>query len=356
MIRRGLMMIKPSPSIEYLQHPNIYVQRQVIIGKRLVILAESDSGELYNPTLIYDKDMAREFFGSGALIQAYEDACTYQEGINIFLMRIEPLGFETAFSVLQALAFDLLLLNDVSFNKDAEIVKKFMAFAKDKEEQGNLVHGIITLSSLGAYDSLIPLFPLIKDLTEEIGDDAIELGKYLSVVVNQMEFKNASAVYAGLLASVDPEISPINKTIPDVTLNLEFSKEEILKLREVGIVCFKQTFKKGVTCTSSSCAVSTSGSVHKHISNFRIAQFLINQISIELQPFIGMPSATHQAIRVEDIVSAICYEQISLQRIRDFDYYVSVDELNGYIIVEIDMVPIFSVHSMTTHSRVRIFK
>jgi hypothetical protein len=350
------MMIKPSPSVEYLQYPHIYLEREVSIGKRLVIIAEAEEGDFYDPVLIYNKDMAVDFFGGGDLVRCYEDAVTFEDNISIFLMRIEPYGYETAFSVLEAFTFDLLFINEVHFDKQINVIESFIAFAKIKEEKGSLIHGITTLSSDLRYDRLIPLFPSVQALSVDDGDDTIENGKYLSIVVNQMEFKDAGAVYAGMLASTDVQVSPINKTIPDVTLSFEFEKEEILQLRSVGIVCFKNTFKKGVTCTSSSCAVSTDGSVHKHISNFRIAQALINQVAMELRPFIGMPNANLQAIRVEETVDAICYEHIELGRIRDFNYDIRSNLLGGYIEVEIEIVPIFSVHSMTTHSRVRVYK
>lgn len=349
-------MTKPSPSVKYLQHPHIYVQKTIAIGKRLVIISEAEEGEYFNPTLVYSKDMARELFGGGSLVQAYEDACTFEDGLHVFLMRIEPFAYELAFSVLEAFDFDLLFINEVHFDNQREVIEQFLSFARNKEEKGNLIHGITTLSSGLDYSKLLPLFKPIKELTKDFGDDSIETGKYLSLVVNQGEFKDAGAVYAGVLTASEPEVSPINKTIPNFTLSFEFEKEEILTLRSVGIVCFKNTFKKGVTCTSSSCAVSTEGSVHKHISNFRIAQSLINQVAMELQPLIGKTNVMRQAEKAEEIIDAICLEHMSLNRIRDYNYFLSVQELYGNIEVEIEVVPIFSVHAMTTHTRVRIFR
>lgn len=349
-------MTTPSPSIDYLQHPPILIQREIAVGKRLVIMAEAEEGDYYDPTLVYHTDMARDFFGGGALIQAYEDASTFDKGLHVFLMRIEPYQYELALSVLESFEFDLLYIQDVHYDTHREVIDMFLEFAKIKEEKGNLIHGITTLSPDKDYADLTLLFDSIKELTKEVGDDLVETGKYLSLVYNQGELKDAGAVYAGIVASVDPQVSPINKTIPDFALSRELSKQEILKLRSVGIVCFKSTFKKGVTCTSSSCAVSTDGSVHKHISNFRIAQYLINEVAAELQPFIGKPHVLLQAHNVEDIINAVCLEHVRLQRIRDYDYYLTVTELYGMIEVEIELVPIFSVHAMTTHTRVRIFK
>ncbi|WP_257878943.1 hypothetical protein [Bacillus paralicheniformis] len=355
MTEKVIMMTIPSPSIEYLQHPPIYIERTVSIGKRLVIIAESDEGPLYDPILVHSEDMASSFFGNGDLVQCYKDAMTFENGLQAYLMRIESGGYETAFSILEAFPFDLLFINSIQFYKDKEVINCFLEFCKIKESKGNLVHGITTILDQNLEDISL-VFKEIEKLTHDNGDDLIEDGKYLSLVSDQIEAKNAGAVYAGILASLNPEISPINKTIPGVTLKKEYSKEQILKARSAGMVVFKNTFKKGVTCTSSSCAVSTNGSVHKHISNFRIAQFLINEISLELQSFIGMPNPAHQASSIEDIIDAICTEQVELDRLRDYAYDLEIDALYGVVKVKIEIVPIFSVHSMVTHSHVRIYK
>lgn len=348
-------MTIPSPSIEYLQHPPVYVERSVSIGKRLVIIAQSDEGPLYEPILVHSEDMALTFFGNGDLIQCYKDASTYKGGLQAYLMRVEADGYETAFSVLEAFAFDLLFISSIQYGKDKKVINTFLEFCKIKEEKGNLVHGITTLSDK-SYDDLSLIFKEIEELTYDNGDDLREDGKYLSIVSDQINDKNAGAVYAGILASVNPEVSPVNKTIPGITLKREYSKEQILKIRSVGLVAFKSTLKKGVTCTSSSCAVSTTGSVHKHISNFRIAQFLINHVSLELQSFIGMPNPAHQALNIEDIIDAICSEHVELNRLKDYAYDIEIDALYGTVRVKIEIVPIFSVHSMITHSHVRIYK
>lgn len=348
-------MIQPSPSIEYLQHPNMYIYREVPSGKRLVIVAESDEGPLYEPVLVYHKDMAASFFGGGDLVRLYEDVVVFQEGLHVYLVRMEREDYDQAFAVLESFPFDLVYVNEMYFRKDRELVNRFLDLCLIKEQKGSLIHGILTLKEKG-YEQISTLFQEINELAQDLTGDIKEMGKYLSLVVDQMEFHDAGAIYAGILTALDPEVSPINKTIPAVSLSYEFSKQEILSLREAGVVCFKNTFKKGITCTSSSCAVRTEGSVHKYISNFRIAQYLINRVSMEIQQFIGQPSPVFQAMNVEDIVDAICISYVQKGRIRDYGYSVRVNELMGYIDLSIEIIPIFSIYSMTTHSRVRVFK
>lgn len=349
-------MIQPSPSISYKQHPNITITRQVPIGKRLVIVGESSKGNLYDPTLVFDIDMAIDIFGDGPLIDAYEDATTYQEDLNVFLMRVEKENIHIAFSVLESFHFDLLFMSDVHFNEDTNLLHEFIRFAYTKENLGNLIHGVTTLSPGLSYEDLLALRELTSSLTVDVGTETVEKGKYISLVVNQGLDKDAGAVYAGLLAALDPGTSPVNKTIPDFEIAFDFTKDQILELRSIGVVCFKNTLKKGITCTSSSCAVRTEGSVHKHVSNFRIAQVLINQLASELQHFVGQPQILLKAGQIEDVINNVCQEFQAMNRIREYDYTLSVSELYGIVEVSIEVVPIFSVHKMTVHSSVRIYR
>lgn len=350
-------MIGPSPSVDFIQHPLVYVERQIEIGKRLIIVAESEKGQYYEPSLVYNKDMVVDTFKSGPIIQCYEDAISMDEDLCVFLMRIEPNRYDIAFTVLESFDFDLLYLDEVHFDRHHDLIDSYIEFAKIKEDKGNLIHCILSLSSKSSFVDIESLFKRISDLTVELsGDELEETGKYLSLVVNQMSLKKAGAVYAGILASINPEVSPINKTIPNINLEIEFTKEQILKLREVGIVCFKNTFQKGVVCTSSGCAVSTAGSVHKHISNFRIAQEIINEIARRLEIFIGKPNVVFQASNIEDIIEALCLRRIIDKKVREYDYSIKINELYGIIEINIEVVPIFSIHKITGHSVVRVYK
>lgn len=349
-------MTAPSPTIEYQQHPIIYIEKEITVGKRLIILAESEKGDFYNPILISSSDMAEEAFGNGRLVQCYKDATVFKKDMSIFLMRIKPYGFEDAFLTLESYDFDLMYMDEVYYKNNESFINLFLEFAKTKEEQGQLIHGVMLLSSDYKYQSISSVFPSIASLTKEVGLEQEELGKYLSLVPNQFSDENAAAVYAGILIALDAQVSPVNKTIPDVKLQIEYEKEQILAMRKAGVVCFKNTFKNGVTCASSSCAVSTDGSVHKHISNFRIAQSLINQIGISLWPFIGKTNISYQIPLIEESIDLVCQAYVADQSIRDYSYYMMVQELYGTIRVEVEFVPVFSVHSMTAHTTVKVFK
>jgi hypothetical protein len=344
--------MKPSPSIEYLQLPHSYIRGYLATGKRLIVIAESEKGALYEPIAVTDALQAKTLFGSGPLVDRFDDVTAGQvEGV--YLMRIESNAFQKAYDVLIKFPFDLIYIDGLYFNTHQYEIQSFIEFAKEKEHQGQLIHGFFDVQGLDSMDSLRSIFSYIQDLSKPIEGGIEELGKYLSVVVNQIQDHKAAAVYAGLVTSLNPEISPVNKTL-NVKLKWELEKEDILELRDAGLVCFKDSLKKGVVCTSSSCAVATKDSPDKYISNFRIAQYLIQEIAEAQQEYVGRVGVYYTLQEVESILIDILSNYVMLNRIKTFDYEITADPVKGIIYTSIEIVPIFSIYAMTQTTQVRV--
>lgn len=346
--------MQPSPSIDYHQLPHIYVTEGFPTGKRTIILGEAEKGTLYDPVPITSVGLAKAIFGSGPLVDRYEDLTTGAK-VGSYLMRIESNALQKAYRALIKFPFDLIYIDGVYFNAHPEEISNFIDFAKDKEYEGQLIHGFFDVKDLDSMDSIRTIYPSIAALSHSIEDGIDEWGKYISVVFDQVIDHRSAAVYAGLVASLNPEISPINKTLP-VKLKQELKKDDILELRKAGIVCFKDSLKKGVVCTSSSCAVATEDSGSKHISNLRIAQYLIQEIALVLQEYVGRVGINYVVMEVEGIIQSKLEEYIMLNRIKRFDYGVMPDKLRGIINVEIEIVPVFSVYAITQSSQVQVRK
>ncbi len=347
--------MKPSPSIEYKQLPHIYITSEMPIGQRMIILAESSQGNLYDPLVVTSISLAQAIFGSGPLIERFKDFVK-GSGTSAYLMRIEAGSLDMVYKTLIKFPFDLIYIDKFFFNNNQKEIEKFIEFAKDKEYQGELIHGFFELNGLNTMPEIRTVYEEISSLSTIIEDGIDELGKYMSVVANQIKDHHAALVYAGLVSSLDPEISPINKTIDEVELEYELTKENILELRSAGIVCFKNTLKRGVVCTSSSCAVTTETSGSKHISNFRIAQYIIQEIAINLQQYIGRIGIPSAVMEAEALVEEILEQNIVLDRIKRFDYTVEIDSLHGKADFYIEIVPVFSLYSIVHSSQVRVNK
>lgn len=346
--------MQPSPSIDYSRLPHAYFSTSLTMGKRIIILGESTAGAMYDPVAVTSISLAQAIFGEGPLIERFKDL-SVGGNVGAYLMRVERNALQTAFSALIKFPFDLIYIDDVFFNTHPEVIQQFIQFAQDKEYEGQLIHGFFDLKGLDSMEGIRAIYPAIADLTQITEDGEEELGKYMSVVLNQVKDHSAAAVYAGLVASLNPEISPVNKTLR-VELKQEFSKEDVLELRAAGIVCFKDSLKKGVICTSSSCAVATADSASKHISNLRITQFLIQELADRLQVYVGRLGMEYILSEAEAIVESILESYVDAQRVRRYDYGLTPDMLRGRIDIEIEIVPVFSVYTMKQTSQVRVRK
>jgi hypothetical protein len=348
------MMIQPSDNIDYIQLPHAYYSQLLSIGKRLVILAEATNGKYYDPTPVSTLDAAKAIFGSGPLIDRFSDTLIGSpEGA--YLMRMEPHAFQTAWSYLHKFPFDLIYMDHLFFNQSPELIQSYIEFAKEKEEQGQLIHAFFDVTGLNGIQDYRSLYALIQSLSVPVEDGLEETGKYFSIVADQAKDEKAAAVYAGLVSSLSPEISPENKTL-GITLKTEFDSSSIKELRKAGVVCFKNSLKKGTVCTSSSCAVSTENSVHKHISNFRIAQYLIQEIAEQQQELVGKTGMAFSMQESEDIVDQLLANYALLNRIKKGGFEVTSDPINRIIYTTVDIVPVFSVYSMSQTSQVRVRK
>ncbi|WP_067924178.1 hypothetical protein [Alicyclobacillus shizuokensis] len=348
-------MTSPSPSISYQQLPFVYVEPSIEPGKQLVLAAASEQGDLYQPMEVTNPDMVTRLFGSGPLVDRYKEMAN--TGLTtMYVMRIEDGQFEKAFQALAPFVFDLAYIDGLYFHTHPDAIQQFIEFAKEREYEGRLIHGIFDVPGLSTYADLRGIFPQIASLTIPVSDGVDETGKYISVVADQFSDARAGAVYAALVASLDPQVSPVNKPVT-ATLQSEFTNDQILDLRTKGVVCFRNSIKKGLVCTSSTCAVATEGSVHQHISNFRIAQRCIQAIAEQLEQFIGRLGSFIQTDQLESIVEAALMQQLKDGLIRDYRYDIRIDRQDPRIYVihtTIEIVPLFSVHSMTQTSQVQV--
>lgn len=345
-------MIKPSPNIEYHLLPHVFFQEMVPAGHRLVVLGESEKGEFYNPVLISRKEHAEEYFGSGPLISCLEDILTYSK-VRVYLMRIEPGRFDRAFRYLEIFPFDFLYCDGIFFNTNTQVVESFLEFAQIKEYIGQPVHGIFELNHRQMFDDLAQIGKQIGRLHQITENGEVDLGRYISVVADQIEGKKAGCVYAGLLMALNPEISPMNKTL-SVELKYEFTNEEIRELHRLGIVHFKRTLKKGIVAATSTCAVQTKNSPYKHVENIRILQAIISKMAEGLDQYIGTRGVRLQRSRIEEVIEDILNEEIKNGRITDFVYEMDDDPIEGVIYIHLSIVPIFTVYYLSASTQVRV--
>lgn len=348
--------MKPSPHLEYQQSPNIQIEKQIPTGKRFLIIGEAEEGKMFQPTLISTFPLARSIFKEGPLLERYQELIKQEYDLDVYLMRIPPFAFEEAFFYLRSYYFDIIYVDDFQFGSSIESILAFIEYAKNQEEKGRLVHGIFDEKPIQTFSDYEELFELIQTFTFQTIMDIEEEGKYFSIVADQFQEAKAGMIYASLLVSLNPEVSPLNKSLKNITLKREFTKEQIFQLQEAGIVCFRNSYHHGVVCASDTCAVNTPQSVYKHIPNYRIIQALIYDIYMQADQLIGETGIKAHARQLTKHLNILFQDYKDAKRLKDYEYTISYDQQKKHIYVSIDIVPIFSIYHIQTKAQVRVFQ
>ncbi|RHW31991.1 hypothetical protein [Oceanobacillus profundus] len=342
----------PSPTIEYTPYEFIENLPSLSIGKRIVIVGESHDGPYYEPIIVHNMKVAEGIYQYGPLLERYRDALQVDDSIEVIFLRIEENRFDKAYQVLLSYTFDLIYFDNFNFGKSEEDIQKYLDFAGEKEYQGELVHGFF---SIEPHDDLDKINSIISSFTFDNSIDIQEMGKYISLVLNQTSGYVGAMIYAALVTSLNPEVSPVNKQL-DIYLHTEYTKNELLQFQKQGIVAFRSSILNGNVISNATCAVQTPGSVHKSISNFRISQHLINELSNVFHNEIGEVQNEIQINRIQALIEEKLQDFIDLNRIRQGDYTIIANNIQGEINIELEFVPIFTTSTMTGHTKLNIYR
>lgn len=342
-----------SPYIHYSKNPDIVLRRGSPIGKRLLILSEASKGEINEPVLVANAFMAENEFESGSLLDLYKDAEQANPEGNFVLMRIKRDQWQEALLAVESFQFDFLVTDLVRGDQDYSQVNDFIRFCQKKEQKGELVHGFFAVNHGMSESEKASLNTQIAQYKIDLPyfDEIDEQGKYFSFVSDQLNENHAAAYYAAFLTSLESQVSPVNKEMNDISLKKDYSKANIREIHEIGVVTFRSSFHHGVVVANSTTAVQTKDSPHKHISNFRIAQELINRLSQSFQQFIGQANNEFISEKIENEIDYEIQSFIRDEKIKD-EYEYSIDATSDlyHINVAITIVPIFSVYKIESQS------
>lgn len=346
-----------SPYIQYEKLPDSIQEEKTPVGKRLILLSLSSKGEIHDPLTVNNPLMAEHFFGEGPLLDLYESARKGNENVNIMLMRTEEGKWQEALLALESYEFDFLSTNLFFADDEPDYIQSFIHLAQRKEHHGQLIHGFFSVKNHMSESDKANLNAQISRYKIEMPyfDEVDEQGKYLSFVVDQLNEYHAAGFYAGFITSFDSEISPVNKEMNGVSLKKEFSNGVLRELSSMGLVVFRDSFHHGPIVSSSSTAVQTEGSPHRHIANFRIAQELINLLALSFEQFIGQARNDFILEKIEEEIAFYLSKFKRLDKIKSqHEYSVSKGQDIHSVNVEISVVPIFSAYEIISRSIVSI--
>lgn len=345
-----------STKIEYQQHNHYVDYKQVPAGKRILVIGESSKGEVHNPTKINSLKTVTALFGEGPLVDRVTEMINQGKSLTIYVMRIETGEYIYALDTISGLDFDLLYLDGLEFCvKNKPEIEYYVNMAYEKANTGRLVHAFFKTEAFDNPNELLDVFSMMEDLRYRIDGETVELGKFLSVVADQFPSNNSAAIYMSLISSLEVGESPINKPIVS-SIKKKFSKDEIRLLRENGIVCFRESYHNGTVCASASCAVVTETSSHKNITNFRIAQTVMNSMIERLSEMIGTLINSSTLYRAEKIVGSTLESYFLDEILTDYYYEIDINAIENFMLIKVELVPVFTTEKIVTHSQIRLSK
>jgi hypothetical protein len=344
-------MIIPSVNIEYIGMDHFYDIDETDRKKIMVITNEKTELAIYNKIYRFDEEeKIKDFFGEKT--KKYVDSIRLMTGIEINIMAIDIDDYDYEISELIHFSFDFMGFTFLSLEKNEAAIRFFLEICLEKKERGELSHIVVN-----AFENETKDIEIIKEkinkMSESFLDGYFEMGDCLSVVLNQIKDYDSAGVYLGLINSIEIGESPINKRIP-VILKKEYNKEEIIKNYNYGLVCFKRTLKKGVVCTSATCATQIEDSANKNISNFLIVQEIVKEIKSLLSEYVGETYNSFIKNEIENEIYAILENKKSEEIIKEFNLDIYPKELIGEVAVEIEIMPIFTVEKIKQYTQVRI--
>jgi hypothetical protein len=347
-----------SPKINYQRNSPVTLYREIPEGKSLIVAGTSEKGTLYNPIRIHNEDNVIDNFGSGPLLDRYHELIYYFQNMDVYMMRIEANSYSPIYRVLSSFDCDYLYIDQFNFGNSKQNLVDFVDFALDQEARGRWVHLFSEIMPIETDGDLEQVKACIAGLTLYYNNTLHEFGRFFSAVYDQFSNAKAGIVYAGILLSLDNEISPINKTIDHVYLSKEFTRKQLFDLDHSGIVCFRNSLKRGIVCAAAPCACNTPGSAYGHITNFRIMQYLINMVQNSFNKYIGKLNLLMYENDMNSLLDQILDQMKNDEMIRDYDFRIDLDEASMYTVANLNIlaVPIFTTKTIRASVQLRIFK
>lgn len=129
------------------------------------------------------------------------------------------------------------------------------------------------------------------DVVSDSGGAIVDLGKYLSIVVNQVTntsglVVSGAANYAGLITSIQPGDGTTNQALPGCSVATELKQGQVKALQALGYVVIQTRTNKGATVVSGNLATRLA-SDYRYVSTSIVMNALVQDINEVSEPFIG---------------------------------------------------------------------
>lgn len=302
------------------------------IGRRLLIVAESTNGAIYEPFLYDSKERALLEFKAGPMKNIIESGFL---PFGVELMRVYPYQFEETMHAIRQAEVDWVYIDN--FDVDSETLDLLSDFTEEINESGRIMQIILGTPVPKNEIQFRQLMGYIEGLSIPTEDGVLELGRQISIVLEQ--FSNAGVAYA--IEGVGTNVGEtIGGRIIDHPLEQPVSSDWLTLYAQTGISGFR--VEQGQTVIAHAVNAIQTDSPYKQLFVTRALQWFISEWVARVETSIGesMNQALYLAKQeTEDIV----FEYLRDEVFRDISYTITFEEVQGEILCEFSFLPVFGI-------------
>lgn len=346
-------------------------------GKYMNLGENDEERKLIEPFVVKTPEELLNKAGEGTAYDVYRSLCAPFEALEVSILLIDYEYLEDTFSLLENVDFSFLVFDqnmrldaELTFVRETELLSdptinhslldrtrlftRYIEVADKAAERGRIIHAI---SLLKVEDELtrINVFNRLKEFRYYENHEFVEKGKFISLVLDQLQTEFAHSYYAALALTQDVHESPTNKDIGDPVLKQELEEYEHVHFDNYGIVTMIDSYHKGVIFSNCSTAIITDDQLHKHFPNQKIAQYSISITEKSLDMIIGMPINRVLQSRVKEILESVrSYLKKNKGYLKDMGYTYEFKHSKGEMYLTLILVPITSIQAMKIETQIRV--
>jgi hypothetical protein len=209
---------------------------------------------------------------------------------------------------------------------------------------------------------------LDANVRKDAKGNPIDIGAYISVVASWQRIVNEAAIriyptqgyyntsgealYAGLIASLSPEIGTTNQIVPGAPLR-KLSPAQVNTLNAARFVTFWNQPQGYVVSSGMTGAYNISQyyrSDFVRLTTVRITQEAIAAIRLVTNPFLGQPGNGPQRAAMENAIDVGLKKMKTRGALQDYRFKVISSptmRVLGEVVVEVTLIPAFETTSIT---------
>jgi hypothetical protein len=259
---------------------------------------------------------------------------------------------------------------------ETDFVSKLANHCAEMSTKDNVTLGMISVSpfadssltvvsnavkALLLLDNDYPVLDADGNTVYDTDGNAIDAGKYISIVVGEGIFKTSKltsesyknslvAAYAGMVSALPAQSAPTNKSLSNVRgLSYSLSLSQLNDLTGKKFTTVRQKENGVYVVSGITCAPD--GNVYQRLSSVRIIGVVVDAVVNVADPFIGEPnSLIHRNTLHTAIKSSLdALKSVGIITNYKFQLYATTSDLvNGILNVELEVVPAFELRKIKT--------